>query len=232
MAWTTSANRKFSFGLPASSATVTVTYESDVGSGYLVGIFGNQDTGLNSLGFAVLRSIQSAELINLEYPQLNSLQIVSAPQSIKTISYDNSDGSVDQTFNFAGKDSVIRSSTWSITVGVEVGLQLQIKGGIPLLFAKRATVTAKVSVSGTYESTNTETSEELFNFPIKVPAGKIVKATAILKEANIDTPYNAELEYTLDTGKTLTYNTSGTYSGVDFDMVEVAVEEKEREGSS
>ena len=51
-------------------------------------------------------------------------------------------------------------------------------------------------------------------------------------EANIDTPYNAELKYTLDTGKTLTYNTSGTYSGVDFDTVEVAVKEKEREDSS
>ena len=78
-----------------------MTCESDVGSGFLVGIFGkSSDKGLNSLGIAVLRSIQRAQLINLDYPDLVPQQVQPAPMSIKTLSYDNSDGSVDQIFFF------------------------------------------------------------------------------------------------------------------------------------
>ena len=75
------------------------------------------------------------------------------------------------------------------------------------------------------ERPSTTTTEESFHFPVTVPAGKSIRATALLYEGNIDTPYTAEMKYTLDSGKEFQYSVSGTYHGVAMDKVKVTIEE-------
>lgn len=219
--WTTSENRTFKFG----HLTSTPTYQPDIGSGFLVGLFGRHAADIDCLGFAVLRRIKNTRLLDLVYPNLQAMQVHSAPESIKTIRYDNSNGAVEQEFTFSGEMQVWKTSKWSITAGVTIGFTYEVEGKLPLLSAK-ATTSVQLSVSGTYESSTTTRTSESFSFPVKVPAGKIITATATLYEANIDTPFTAVMVIQLDTGKQITYNVDGSYKGVDSDKVEVRIEEE------
>lgn len=59
--WTTSENRTFKFG----HLTSTPTYQPDIGSGFLVGLFGRHAADIDCLGFAVLRRIKNTRLYSI-----------------------------------------------------------------------------------------------------------------------------------------------------------------------
>ena len=214
--WTTSENRTFSFGHDNGTA-----YTPEVGSGLLIGIFGRSGADIDSLGFAILRKINKARLISLKYPQLSTIPVFSKPMSIKTIQYDNSDGTVDQEFTFGGEMQVETTSTWSVTSSLTVGLSYTVETDA-LIFSKiSATASVEHSVSQTYEHTEKKTTTESFSFPLKVPAKTNIRATAVLYEANIDVPFKAKMVFHLDTGKEIEVNMDGTYKGLDSDQVVV-----------
>ena len=221
--WTTSENRSFAFGYQDGDP-----YSPDLGSGVLVGVFGSAGDDIDSFGFAILRSIKTTRLINLTYPNLDSAQVQSAPMSIKTIKYDNSRGSVEQQFTFSGEMETTNTSTWSVTTSVTLGVSFEVEGKVPLFGSATATTSLELSVSGTYESSKTTSTTESFSFPLNVPAGKVIKATATLFEVNITVPYTATMVYTLDTGKEMKFDIDGKYEGVDSDRVEVTVEEDKK----
>ena len=222
--WTTSENRSFAFGYQNGAPT----YSPNVGSGILIGLFGNYGSDIDCLGFAIFRTIKTARLIDLDYPNLDTAQVQSAPMSIKTIRYDNSNGSIQQQFTFSGEMEVTNTSTWSLTTSVTLGLSYEVSAGIPLFVSKTKSVSLEMSVSGTYESSTTTRTTESFSFPLNVLAGRIIRATATLYEANISTEYTATMAFTLDTGKEIKFVVEGMYSGIDSDRVEVIVEEEEK----
>ena len=123
---------------------------------------------------------------------------------------------------------VTNTSTWSLTTSVTLGLSYEVSAGIPLFVSKTKSVSLEMSVSGTYESSTTTRTTESFSFPLNVLAGRIIRATATLYEANISTEYTATMAFTLDTGKEIKFVVEGMYSGIDSDRVEVIVEEEEK----
>ena len=219
--WTTSEDRSFAFGDRNSGSS----YSPEVGSGILVGLFGNYGSDIDCLGFAIFRSIKTARLIDLEYLDRDDAVVQSAPMSVKTIRYDNSNGSVAQQFTFSGEMEVTNTSTWSLTNATTLGISIEVSAGF-LVFSGKASTSLEVSVSSTYESSTTTRTMESFNFPLNVPAGKIVRATATLYEVNITLDYTAKMALTFDTGKKIILNIEGTYTGIDSDRVEVKVEEE------
>ena len=79
-------NRIFSVPAPRKGDP----YEPELGSGILIGVFGNCGKDIDSLGFALLRRVESAQLLEVNYPNISTLLVPTAPKSIKTITYDNS----------------------------------------------------------------------------------------------------------------------------------------------
>ena len=213
---TTNQNRKCSFGHQSGCL-----YEPEIGSGLMVGVFGKSGWDIDCLGFALLRRAK-AKIINMKYPV--DIPIQTAPKSYKTIRYDNSEGAVDQTFTFAGKESVMTSSSWSVTAGMEIGVETEVEAGVPLIASAKTTVSAKVSLSATHSLENSKTTEESFSFPVTVPAGEILQATAVLYEGKINTTYEADMVYTVDTGKQFQYHIKGSYNGIDSDKVVVVLD--------
>jgi hypothetical protein len=201
-------------------------YEPELGSGILIGVFGRHGRDIDSLGFALLRRIQSATLTSMNYPDLNRLRIKTKPKQIKSITYDNTKGKADQSFTFAGSETAETSQAWSVTTTLEVGVEVKVDASIPLIAEGGLTVSTKFSVSGSYERSSTHTTEQSFSFPVTVPAGKREKATATLYEGKIDTRYTAMMSYILDSGKRFSYRVSGTYSGVTSSQVIVTVNSK------
>ena len=103
----TDLNRRFSFKLGSTGNP----YKPEIGSGLLVGVFGHQGADIDCLGFALLRRVESAQLLNVTYPNLDKQTITTTPSDIKTLVFDN-DLKTEQTFTFAEETSVTTSQTW------------------------------------------------------------------------------------------------------------------------
>ena len=215
--WTTSENRTFFFGHRDGTE-----YNPEVGSGLLIGIFGRHGADIDNLGFAILRKINKARLIRLEYTDLSTTHVFSKPMSIKTIQYNNSNGMVDQEFTFEGEMQVETTSTWSVTSSLTMGLSYTVETDA-LIVSTSATASVELGVSQTYEHAEKKTTTESFSFPLKVPAKTNIRATAVLYEANIDVPFTAKMVFHLDTGKEIEVDMDGTYKGLDSDQVVVTI---------
>ena len=215
---TTNQSRTFSVYPPNRTGE---PYQPEIGSGLLVGVFGRSGDDIDCLGFGLLRRIESSQLINVQYPDIGPLQVTTSPKEIKTITYDNSKGTTAQTVTLAGSETVETSESWSVTAGIEAGVETEVKAGFPILAEGKVRASVKVSVSGTYGRTNTKTTEQSFSFPINVPAGKHTQATATLYEGDIDTKYTATMVYNLDSGKSFNYEVNGVYSGVSASQIVV-----------
>ena len=213
-------NQKRTFSVDAPNRTGE-PYQPEIGSGLLVGVFGKCGDDIDCLGFGLLRRVESAQLINVQYPDISTLQVTTSPKEIRTITYDNSKGTTAQTVTLAGSETVETSESWSVTAGMEAGVETEVKAGFPILAEGKVTASVKVSVSGTYGSTNTKTTEQSFSFPINVPAGEHTQATATLYEGEIDTKYTATMVYNLDSGKSFNYEVNGAYSGVSASQIVV-----------
>ena len=212
------------FKVLQSANLVGDAFNPEIGSGILVGVFGGSGHAIDRLGFGLLRRIQSAQLVNVNYPDLTTLQVKTAPKQIDTITYDNSKGTTEQEYTFEGKETVQTTESWSVTAGIEAGVETEVKAGFPILAEAKVKVSVKVSVSGTYAREDSQTKEQTFGFPIKVAAGDRMQATATLYEGNIDTPYTATMIYNLDSGESFQYNVKGNYHGVSVSQVVVKTE--------
>ncbi len=197
-------------------------YQPEIGSGILVGVYGSVGSDIDCLGFALLRRAK-AQLIGVEYPGISTLLITTQPTEIRTITYDNSKGKVEQEFTFEGSKKVTTTESWSVTAGMEASISVEVKAGFPLIAQTKVTTSLKVSVSGTYGRTNSETKDRSFSFPLKIPAGQRLQATAIFYEGNINTKYTATMVYYLDSGAKFYYNVSGEYSGISASQVNVTL---------
>ena len=215
-------NQSRTFSVDPSNRT-GVPYQPELGCGILVGVFGRSGIDIDCLGFGLLRRIESAHLINVKYPNLSTLLVTTAPKEIRTIIYDNSKGTTAQTVTLAGSETVETSESWSVTAGMEAGVETEVKAGFPILAEAKVTVSAKVSVSGTYNRTNKQTTQQSFSLPITVAPGECVQATATLYEGNIATKYTATMVYNLESGKLFNYDINGTYSGVSVSEMVVTV---------
>ena len=203
-------NRIFSVPAPRDGDP----YEPELGSGILIGVFGKCGEDIDNLGFALLRRVESAQLLEVNYPNISTLLVPTGPKYIKTITYDNSGGTTPQTFTFSGSESVQTSESWSVTSGLEVGVETEVKAGFPILAEAKVKVSVQLSISGTYGRSTTKTTENSYSFPVEAPAGKHLQATATLYEGNINTTYTAKMQYHLDSGKQFVYSVSGSYEGV------------------
>ncbi len=159
----------------------------------------------------------------MKYPDLASLVIKTEPKEIRTITYDNRIGTAEQHFTFEGSETVTTAESWSVTGGMEVGVEAEVTAGIPILAEGKITVSAKVSVSSTYERNNSTTSQQSFSFPLTVPVGEHIQATATLYEGDINTAYTATMRYILDSGETFQYTAKGIYSGISASEVDVSI---------
>ena len=139
-------------------------YVPEIGSGILVGVFGRAYTQIDCLGFGLLRRVQHAKLIEVQYPQLSTLQVLTKPKGIKSIMYNNTVGLSEQSFTFSGSETVETSETWSVTAGIETSVETEVKAGFPILAEGTVTASLTVSVSGTYETTNTHTKKNPSSF--------------------------------------------------------------------
>ena len=223
---TTDRGRVFQF--KADHATGD-PYSVDVGSGILVGIFGyhRNHYDLNGLGFAMLRRVSKATLKNVQYPNIGAQLVTSEPSRIDSVTYDNSKGTHEQTYQVSFEETIVEREAWSITTSIEfaMGAEFTVEAG--LLFASASSTfsfSLTIGVESTYARENERSITRSFNFPVTVAAGEQVTATATIYEGSISTDYSADVVYTLDTGKEYQYSVQGTYTGITTGLTVITTE--------
>lgn len=199
-------------------------HKIDVGSGMLVGLFGNSGNDLDCLGFALLHRVHTAQLSHVQYTDLDANKFPAKPAAVRTILYDNKKGTTDQTFTFSGSETITTSSSWSVTTGMTLGIEFSVQASTPV-YSASAKTSLELSVSQTHKSTEMKEVEESFSFPLNVPAGKKVQARAIFYEGNVSLQFTAKMVYGLITGACLEIEVQGTYDGIANNQSVVEIED-------
>ncbi len=198
-------------------------YELEIGSGLLVGMYGRAHDDIDCLGFGLLRRVTSAQLIEVQYPDLSMLRVTTQPKQIQSTTYDNSNGATEKEFIVEGNINVTSAESWSPTDGMESSIEAKVKAGIAILAEAKEIAAVTLSVSGTYDRSNINPSKHSYAFPVIVPAGELLRATGTLYEGSIKTEYTGKMLYTLASGASFSYDVSGEYNGISASQV-VALE--------
>ena len=201
-------------------------YNADVGSGPLCGVFGREGADIDSLGFAMLRPVKSAVLINVKYPGLETMPVATTPTTVDHVDYNNQT-SVSQSLTLKGETTVQTKIAWSTTTSLEFSMTTTVNAGVPVVAQVNEELAWTVGSSSTYQQEQTETTKKLYDFPITCPPHTYVKAQAIMYEDQISTNYVADMTYHLDSGKVIKYHVKqGIYDGLSARGVYVTVEEE------
>ena len=219
----TDDKRSFNFTVRDHMKT---SYEPDLGSGILVGVFGRSDHDIDCLGFGMLQRVRSVKLVDVDYPDINDdTKITTRPELVDSADYNNLKNSTEETVRFSGTKSVAITKAWSWSAGIEAGVSTTISGGIPLLGEASVTASLSVSASATHENSSTESMEQTYELSITVPPYTRIKASAILFKGVVNQKYKGRIECVLETGKKFSYGVSGTYNGVAASKVIIKTEE-------
>lgn len=200
-------------------------YEVDVGSGLLVGVFGGSDTSkINQLGFAILRPVESAVLVDVSYPGLNAVPVANTPTNVDSVTYANNT-SITQTVDLHGSTTVTTETKWSVSTSLEVSMTTTVKGGVPEIAEVEGSFQWQLGVTASYERSSTKETSTSYDFPVVCPPGMTTTAQAIIYEDEITTNYVGTMTYNLDNGNTLSYPVKGMYNGLSARGVYVEAQE-------
>ncbi|XP_058273198.1 aerolysin-like protein [Hemibagrus wyckioides] len=196
----------------------------DVASGICIGIKGRSGWDIDRFGFIFINTIKSAELTNVEYPNIHEVIPKVKEIDIKSMSYQNNTNTTQQ-YQIEASEKITPTSSWSVTDQLEITFCLKVKAGIPLLVESSSGYELKVGDIGTYASVTTEEKMEFFPFSFKVPPGKTMDARTVIGEANVNLPFTGIIKITCCNDRVLEFGTSGTYKGVSFSDGKVVVNE-------
>ena len=200
-------------------------YEVEVGSGLLVGVFGSSDSGkINYLGFAVLRPVESAVLINVSYPGLDTVPVATTPESVDTIKNSNQ-SSTAQTVELHGSTSVKTENKWSTSTSMEMSSTTTVTTGIPGVESLKESFQWKVGTTASFERSSTKETSTSYDFPVVCSPNMTTTARAIMYEDKISTNYVGTMTYNLDNGKVLSYPVKGIYDGLSARGVNIQIHE-------
>ena len=87
-------------------------YQPELGSKVLVSVFGRSDSEINCLGFALLRRT-SAQLTDVQYPDISTLLVTTKPSQIGSITYQNL-GAIEENFTFGGSVTVTTEQSFTL----------------------------------------------------------------------------------------------------------------------
>ena len=199
-------------------------YYTEVGSGPLCGVFGRGGADIDCLGFAMLRPVQSAVLVDVKYPGLETLEVTTPPTQIDKIDYTNNTSSV-QSLTLSGTKEVQTKISWSTSTSLELSYTFSVTAGIPIVGEVSSELSWMVGLTSTYERDETRTETKTYDFPITCMPHTRIEAQAIIYDDKISTNYEAEVTYNLDSGKVIKYHVNGIYNGLSVRGVDVDINE-------
>ncbi|CAM9676774.1 unnamed protein product [Pylaiella littoralis] len=195
-------------------------YEKEVGSGILVGIYGNAGADIDHLGFYFVKRVQSRKLTRLDYPTLRSADVSMFPTIQTRENINRSNESNKHTFEVGVE--VQQSETWEKTDIFERGVTSSIKVtgevGVPSV----ASVKVEAGVTGSVNRSTSDRWSKTFykkktvkdTHTTTVPPWSRVEAIHSVSHTHIDVPFTAQVELTMRDGSLFEYKIYGRHRSV------------------
>ncbi|XP_033103468.1 aerolysin-like protein [Anneissia japonica] len=196
-----------------------------VGSGLMCGMFGRTGDDVDCLGFALLRPVKTAYLKDVSYPGIAFKTVDTPPTTVASTEYYNNTD-VDQSYELSASASVTTVRSWSVTTGIEFGMDVNVVGGIPMVAEVDTTFSWKISADHTYIRSTSKTEEYTWKWPIICPAQSKILASGTMYHDMIDhQTYEANLHIELDNGKEYDIHVNGKYKGINVRNGILSIEE-------
>ncbi|XP_074650793.1 uncharacterized protein LOC141905712 [Tubulanus polymorphus] len=148
--------------------------------------------------------------------KLNSARFLHRPPKLITQRTFRNGTSLTQEDKLTVTYTQSKSHRWSYTGGFKfsIGMSTRFKASIPLFAELDATLSMGFETDHhwTTEDVTTESREMTFEFPVKVPAGKLITAKVMLHEQEAEVPYEMIFSFK---GSGHMVTTSGIWRGVD-----------------
>lgn len=180
--------------------------------GKLVGILGNSGSDIDSLGFIYTLDIISYKLKNVSY-DLSKLETAVAPQIVAKITFINK-SDITQKGSHTESKTVTKTSSWSCSLGVKVGVKASGEAGVPLLAKGKWEISTEVSFAYTFGESVSETTTYNFTTNLDIPAHSKITCENILNEGKISLPYKGTAVLEFEDGSSLELPESGIYKGI------------------
>ncbi|RAL07684.1 uncharacterized protein BO97DRAFT_463410 [Aspergillus homomorphus CBS 101889] len=194
-------------------------YYMDVGSGFLVGFQGRANLDIDSLGPLFLKPLKSvhSEVDYGDFPN-------GAPDPTHiTLDTQDFDGNHEYEWDFHGSKTKTTTSTWSQTLASSFDLQVKVKAGVPELAEVESTIKWGLSASSTHSQAEQDSSEIGWDVHSTVSPGQTVHCEAYCFQGTSDVDYTSTVTVTFQSGETLQFKESGTFSGVTYSEAKTTV---------
>ena len=224
-------NKGRDWGIFSDNLEEGTQYWVPVGSGLCCGLFGKEELDVDRLGMAMLRSVTSATLDDVEYPNLDLQVVASTPTFLVTEDYDNTGGSLEQEFTLRMTETVTVITSWRTSTIFGFGESVLVKAGIPMVADVESNWEWSISEESTHQMDKVETKTMEYEWQVRVPPHTKVKAEGRVFADELDTPFTGTMNLILENGVTYSYHTEGMYTGANYTRVELVITEYDSTGS-
>jgi len=187
-------------------------YYFESGNSFLLGFFGQAGSEIDQMGFYLMKPVKAAQLLNVNYPTLDSYMVGLTPQVYKA-SLCNDDNSTAQSQTATFTKTVGEKRIWSITASFSVTETLQVTAGVPAVSQVQDTFSWTVGVSASFSSEVDTTTEKSLSYPVIIPARTRMVGTFTWWDSECDVPFTASLVYTFADATTHTFYISDIFKG-------------------
>lgn len=188
-------------------------YVTSHGGGIILGIYGKGGSDIDSLSFMMIRPIQSMTLRNVNYDM--SALATPSRKTVYEIDLVNP-SSTDSDKGFIQKSmSESRSGKWSISSTFTFGQEYKVSAGIPEVADVSVSTSWSLSVTGSYESSWTESVSDTVQIALICPANTKTKIWYYYYVGTASITMTGTMYVLVDNGESWTYSVTGTYDGVD-----------------
>jgi len=187
------------------------------GGGIILGLHGKHGSDIDSLGFIMIRPIQSMILQNINY-NMNQLM---PPTKTSLIDQDCPNPSTEVMIGGTRTVSMneARSGQWYISGDVSFGQTFLIETEIPKLLTETTTTTWDTRLHGEYQSSWSAVTQDSATIELICPPLSITRFMYFFSSGTISIKWSGTMVVTVDNGESWSYPVSGTYEGVDHTRI-------------
>jgi len=158
------------------------------------------------------KPIERIEMFNVQF-KLSEEKRMEGPQSLSTIYLENNSNK-DQKVTKSMSAEVSEEHSFTFAQSIDIGIEVELKAGIPLITSKSTTISMTSSTSFETGNVQTKTVSRSADVEVVVPPHSKMQATVWGTEYKADIPYTATIRKIFFDGTTATGAISGVYKGV------------------
>ncbi|KAI0556714.1 natterin-like protein [Gracilaria domingensis] len=188
----------------------------EVGSGLCCGIFGKHGADVDCLGFAMLRPVIDADIVEVTYPNLDLQTVASDPTYVTRDSLDNRGGTSPIYRTLEISEIVTKTNEWTTSFNTEFGVEVSVTAGIPFVGDVTGTTHWTVGYSSSRSMSETKTSSVKQSWNISANPSEMVVAEGRVYSDQITNPFKGTMRLTLNNGERYEYDLTGEYEGANY----------------